>query len=308
MSTELITRYDTAFGPVELSPDTVKRYLAKGQNFTDQELSLFISLCKFQKLNPFVNEAYLIKYGTECQMVVGYGTYVRRAEEHPEYIRRESGITVQRGNDIIQKPGQCLYPGEKLIGGWCTVYKCRNGFETQCDMIEVQLEEYIQYKNQDGKRVPNTNWANKPATMIHKVAVSQALRAAFPTEFAGLYVAEELAPVIEIDPAPEKDDPAITQEQRQALFNAAKSKYGAKWKDEFKVICTTETGLTSTTGMKLSQYTEVMKKILEAAAPADDLIQPVPESSDQTHSNDWSGMPAPESMFTGADGSPAVSK
>jgi phage recombination protein Bet len=264
MSTEL-TRFDTAYGPVELSGEMVKKYLAKGQNFTDQEVKMFIELCKYQKLNPFVNEAYLIKFGNECQMIVGYSTYVRRAEEFPEYVRKEDGITVMRGSDIVQKPGQCLYPGEKLIGGWCIVYKLKNGVEMSCGLTEVQLEEYIQKKS-DG--TPNTNWKNKPATMIHKVAVSQALRAAFPKDNAGLYIQEEFQDIIpDIELLPEKDDPVITQEQRQALFSAAKSKFGAKWKDEFKVICTETTQLNSTTGMKVSQFSSVMKAIIESKVP-----------------------------------------
>lgn len=51
----------------------------------------------------------------------------------------------------------------------------------------------------------NSMWANKGATMIRKVAQSQALREAFPSEFRGCYQKEELgaeydAPTTEIPP------------------------------------------------------------------------------------------------------------
>ena len=54
--------------------------------------------------------------------------------------------------------------------------------------VEVNLDEYIQNKN-DG--TPNTNWANRPITMITKVAKAQALREAFIEELEGMYEAEE---------------------------------------------------------------------------------------------------------------------
>ena len=37
----------------------------------------------------------------------------------------------------------------------------------------------------------NSMWSGKPATMIRKVALSQALREAFPDSYSGLYTAEE---------------------------------------------------------------------------------------------------------------------
>ena len=61
--------------------DIVKNYLVRGNgNITDQETCFFISLCKAQKLNPFINDAYLIKFGNQpAQMVVGKDVLVKRA-------------------------------------------------------------------------------------------------------------------------------------------------------------------------------------------------------------------------------------
>ena len=48
---------------VKLSNNLVKRYLVSGQgNVTDQEIMYFMKLCKARNLNPFVKDAYLIKY------------------------------------------------------------------------------------------------------------------------------------------------------------------------------------------------------------------------------------------------------
>ena len=72
------------------------------------------------------------------------------------------------------------------LGGWCRVYHELNNKETET-FKEVSLQEYQKFK--DGK--PMANWGSKPCTMIEKVAVSQAVRAAFPDDYQGLYTAEE---------------------------------------------------------------------------------------------------------------------
>ena len=44
--------------------------------------------------------------------------------------------------------------------------------------VEVAIQEYIQRK---GDGTPNRFWAEKPGTMIQKVAMGQAFRLAYPT-------------------------------------------------------------------------------------------------------------------------------
>lgn len=260
--------FETAFGNVSITPDDVVRYLVKGGgNVTEQEIKLFMELCKYQKLNPFVGEAYAIKFGNDFQMVVGYETYKRRAEESPEYAGRKSGIVVLRGDNIVQKEGTCLYPGEKLIGGWCKVYRIRKG-EKEETYKEVGLEEY------DKKQA---NWKTKPCTMIEKVAVSQALRAAFPKDYEGLYTAEEVSPVstkenddgsvevIDVDVVDDKPK-TITQEQRQHLFEMAQNAFGKETSNEILKEIIASFGLTSTSKMTQEQYEEAIRQVEFAIA------------------------------------------
>lgn len=253
-TTDMITRYESAFGQVELSPEIVNKYLARGNKLTEQEIMLFIQLCKYQKLNPFVNEAYPIKFGEEFQMVVGYQAYTRRAEENPNYLSRSSGIVVSRtvngAIEIAKKEGTCVYPGEELIGGWCAVRYLRNG-EEQTAYKEVGLKEYIK-TTKDGK--PNRQWATAPATMIEKVAVSQALRAAFPKDYEGLYTQDEIKAIeatYQEIPVPETDQLA-TKEDRQTLLGVAKEKYGKAFNEKLKEIYT-ECGIESSQTMTKSQ-------------------------------------------------------
>lgn len=258
-----IVKYDSGFGMVELTPDTVKQYLVKGNGaVTDQEVILFAKMCEAQKLNPFVTgEVYLIKFGTQpAQMVVGYDTYKRRAEENPHYLYKESGIVVQRGNEIVQKAGACIYPSETLVGGWCKVHKLKNDREV-VTYKEVGFGEYNK---------GNAIWKEKPCTMIEKVAISQALRETFPKDYEGLYTAEELAPAdyqyIENNgdaPIGEPQvtaimDEPITQEERQAMFTFAQSNFGKEEGNNLVMKHLKEHGLSSTSGLMKSVYNIIM--------------------------------------------------
>ena len=70
---------------VKLSGNTVRQYLVRGNgNVSDQEVVMFMNLCKFQKLNPFLNEAYLIKFGSQpSQIIVSKEAFMKRAEANP---------------------------------------------------------------------------------------------------------------------------------------------------------------------------------------------------------------------------------
>lgn len=180
--------YESSYGAVKLDYNIIRSYFTKGKvAISDQEILLHMELCKRQKLDPFVTgEVFLIKYKEDvpATTVIGYATFKRRAEESPNYLGREEGIVVLRGSEIVKKEGTCVYPGEKILGGWCRVSYLKKR-HMQTTYSEVDFKEYSQ---------DNSMWRGKPATMICKVAVSQALRNAFPIEFDGLYTAEEIAP------------------------------------------------------------------------------------------------------------------
>ena len=255
--------YETSLGTVELDFQTVKNYLVRGQadKITDQEVILFMKTCQAQKLNPFAQgEAYLIKFGSDpAQMVVGKDAYMRRAEENPAYRGHKSGIVVLRGDQVIQKEGTCLYPGETLLGGWCRVHRIRTGGAGEEIFKEVSLKEYD--KGQ-------ANWKTKPCTMIEKVAVSQALRAAFPKDYEGMYVAEEVSEQGYTDAEYENmgtvggeepiDMTPISQDQRKALFKMVHEKLGKEQGNGLIQAVLAEFSLDSTNGMPVSTYHKVL--------------------------------------------------
>lgn len=174
---------------VTLSPEIVKNYLVSGDKdrVTMQEVAMFINLCKFSGLNPWLKEAYLIKYGNEpATMVTGKEAFEKRAENNPHYDGDEAGIiVVQNDGALVYRKGTFYVPGEIIVGGWAEVWRKDKAHSTR---IEVSFEEYAGRKK-DGTL--NSQWAKKPATMIRKVALVQALREAFPTKLGGMYTAEE---------------------------------------------------------------------------------------------------------------------
>lgn len=268
-----VVKYDAGGVEIKLEPETVKNYLVRGNGkVTDQEVLFFIRTCQAQKLNPLVyGEVYLIKFGNEpAQLVIGKETYMKRAFKNPNYNGMKSGIVVQRGETIVQKEGTCLYPTETLLGGWCRVFHELNGKETET-FKEVSLAEYQKFK--DGK--PMANWGSKPCTMIEKVAVSQAVRAAFPDDYQGLYTAEEFGytdrdaekgqPLdgnATIEKEPEEDTVVfISQAQRQEFFDLATGFYGKrKGNAVVKYICN-NMGLESTTSMTVEQFNKAMETL-----------------------------------------------
>ena len=185
-----------------LTAETVRNYLVSGGgNVTDQEVVMFLELCKAQKLNPFVKDAYLIKYGNQAaQIVTGKDVFIKRAYENPNFDGMRAGVVILKKDGSLEyREGSLKLPNETLVGGWCEVYLK----DKRCPAkAVVSFDEYAG-KKANGQL--NSMWANKGATMIRKVAQSQALREAFPSEFRGCYQKEELgaeydAPTTEIPP------------------------------------------------------------------------------------------------------------
>ncbi|GAV24777.1 phage recombination protein Bet [Carboxydothermus islandicus] len=182
--------YETDTGTIKLTPETVKRYLVNGEpdKVTDQEVMMFLALCKYQKLNPFLREAYLIKYGNEpATIVTGKETFTKRAAKNELCTGWQAGVIVQKKDGNIEyRNGTLVLPNEELVGGWARV--SRKDWKEPLE-ITVSLKEY-ERKKRDGTLM--RNWREMPATMIRKVALVQALREAFPETFQGMYSPEEM--------------------------------------------------------------------------------------------------------------------
>lgn len=196
---------------ITLNAGIIKRYLVSGDadKVTDQEVLLFAKLCQYQGLNPFLREAYLVKYGSSpAQIITSKAALEKRAARCKDYRGFEAGIIVRRPDGTIeQRPGTFYAEDEQLVGGWAKVYV--DGYVVPVEATAT-LREYS-----TGKAL----WASKPATMIRKVAKVCALREAFPDDMQGMYAAEELdapePPAVEIPataPTPPADSFAAIME------------------------------------------------------------------------------------------------
>lgn len=195
LTKEIKATYSVGGNEITLTPATVATYLTRGNGkVTEQDVMLFISLCKFNKLNPFLNEAYLVKYGTQpAQMITSKEAYFKRAEENQNFKGIRSGIIIGRQGQkdqpwqVLEVEGCFQAPGDVLLGGWAMVYRSDRDYPV---VAKVNLNEYDKQQSV---------WNEKKSTMIAKIAKVQALREAFPTQLGAMYTAEEVAEYSEVE-------------------------------------------------------------------------------------------------------------
>lgn len=188
---ELAVVYEVDGNEVKLTPSIVQNYIVGDSGtITMPEFKFFTELCKVRKLNPFLKEAYCIKFGNQpAQIVVGKDAVLKRAILNPDYNGMQSGVIVQvkETGDVIERNGTFyLRNEENLVGGWAKIYRKNWEYPTYCS---VSFEEVAQTKK-DGTL--NSNWATKGATMVEKVAKVRALRETFIEDLGGMYEAEEM--------------------------------------------------------------------------------------------------------------------
>lgn len=181
-----VAEYTAGTETVSLSLQDIKTYI--NPSVTDSEAFMFLNLCKYQHLNPFLREAYLIKYGNNpATMVVGKDTFVKRARNNKDFDGYKAGIVVvDKNGNLIEREGSMRAPQDQLIGGWAKVFI--KGMSTPY----YSAVEWGEYCGKDRNGNLNSMWSTKGATMIRKVALSQALREAFPDDLGGLYEPEEI--------------------------------------------------------------------------------------------------------------------
>ena len=171
----------------ELTLDDIRGYICK--DATDQEAFMFLKLCQARNLNPFTNEAYLVKYGSKATMIVGKEAFMRKAELHPQYKGFKAGVIVDDGEgSLIYREGSFVRKGEELLGGWAEVFRKDRDHPVRA---EVALKDY--------ERNDSPSWKNHKATMIRKVPLVQAMREAFPSDLAGCYDSSEFRDAIDVE-------------------------------------------------------------------------------------------------------------
>lgn len=176
---------------IKLSPSIIKNFLVSGYPdlVTNQELYMYMGVCKSRGLNPFIKDCYLIKYNSKdnAAIIVSIDYYRKRARAQQDCQGWKTGIVVlNRNAEIEQREGCILLEGEELVGGWFEALP--RGFVTPIRKF-IPLARYIKH-TRDGKITAFWSADNQPE-QIAKVAESQGLRATWPDEFQGLYTDAE---------------------------------------------------------------------------------------------------------------------
>ena len=187
-----IVKYQASDGTdVTLSPGIVARYIATGNDqVSERDAFRFIAICQARHLNPLAGDAYMSIFKskdgrTTPTVIVSKDYYMRTATQQSGYDGLKAGVIIKdkASGQLLYREGTIVDKDtEVLIGGWCDVFDRNRSHPSRA---EVSLGEYNTHRNL---------WETKPATMIRKVALVQALREAYPGAYGGIYDSSELNP------------------------------------------------------------------------------------------------------------------
>ena len=194
-----------AFGKLTKSQVTlIKNTVAKGSS--DDELRLFVQVCKGANLNPFLRQAHLVpfwdsKEGVERRaIIVGIDGFRAVAESSGAYAGNDDPIHEGENEIEIEVWGDDKKKHPKKLGtpvkSTVTVYKIVGG-QRYPFTATARWDEYY-----PGAKKGN-QWHKMPYMMLGKCAEALALRKAFPKLLSGMYAAEEMDKTVQVD-APEQ--------------------------------------------------------------------------------------------------------
>jgi phage recombination protein Bet len=177
---------------ITLSASDCLKMCTGGGNASASEIFSFMNICRYHGINPYLKEAYLIKYGTSpATIVTGKEFFMKKALTNPRFKGFKAGVVLvksaaQNVYELIYREGSIVLKDETLVGGWAEIHIEGYNFPIRS---EVALSEYIQTKK-SGEI--NSMWSKMPGMMIRKCALTTGLREGLPHEFAGLYDEAEI--------------------------------------------------------------------------------------------------------------------
>lgn len=189
---------------VRITKDDVVRYISTDESVTEKEVFMFLNMCKYLRLNPFLREIYLVKYrGAPATFVISYQTLLRRVSQDPNF----DGYEVKIEGAIPD------------MTGTATVYRKDRSKPV---VVSVKYSEAVK-KTLDftGKVVPTKMWQEMPEWMLRKVALARALREAFPNAIGNGVVSD--AEVIDGAGNPTSESPETPAETKEALEPASET-------------------------------------------------------------------------------------
>jgi recombination protein RecT len=168
--------FENVFTQKEL--EVVVNSIAKGA--TNEELALFIQICKQNNLNPFKNHIYFIKYGNQMSIQVSVEGIQYLAQQRDDY----KGVTVQlvHENDDFEigvdpesqelkiEKHTIKIPRGKVAAAYAIAK--REGYPDK--VVVIEAEEVDHLKNKSGSQ-----WKTYFNDMFKKHALKRALKLQF---------------------------------------------------------------------------------------------------------------------------------
>lgn len=153
--------------------------MGMSNNLNQNEFQQFVEIAQAFGLNPFKREIYASKYGESFSIIVGFETYIKRAERSGLL----SGWHVETFGAVNWQQIE-----QSTLLARITIH--RKDFEHPF-IHDVHFIEYVGRKR-DGS--VTKFWKEKPITMTKKVAIAQGFRMCFSDELGGMpYTTEEMS-------------------------------------------------------------------------------------------------------------------
>jgi hypothetical protein len=208
--------------PQEWLSDENKRIIRKQffpPNATDSDMQYCIAVAKSFNLNPILKQIFFVErkakingeWHSKIEPLAGRDSFLTLAHRSGKFAGIKSDCFLKDKPVFINEEWQ----NKKELVAIAQVYK--KGHETPFE-VEVRYDEYVQRTN-DGRITKF--WAEKPETMLKKVAESQALRKAF--DISGLYSVDEVGENEDKDDKlPQKLQTPKTQNLNELLSSSEK--------------------------------------------------------------------------------------
>lgn len=200
--------------------ELIKKTIAIGA--TDDELNLFIQVCKKSGLDPFMRQIYAVKRGEKMSIQTGIDGLRLIADRTGLYAG--SSDPIYDGNLTLY---ESIRTGQKTpTTATVTIHKIV-AMDKAAFTASASWGQYY-----PAQKSSQFMWNKMPHLMLSKCAEALALRKAFPADICGLYTTEEMG---------QADSPAAVEgsqlaEKVDALAHSLVDRYGVATKEIVAVI------------------------------------------------------------------------